>query len=476
MSVIVIIFNMAAGIKLVDYLFWSLRLCVRWLLYPFRLLVHTRLDGFSLLVLITLFMGLITLNGLKRTIYKHAMSSRDTFANKTENQRQESQQRKPPASPSLSHSNLPTHLLHPEIQLTVREPDRLTVKFVEKIYPDLSQEEQTQLMYELHRNPYKLLSARDREEGILNNYHQHKWPRSTNPDTVLCVKSPHTAMRLGNLLFLYASSYALSQDTGRKLVEADNVFQTLRKTFPEIPRHQQTAEGANNDIGSIIPITHAAYEKLPLPADDVNEDVCLSGFLQSWKYFYHHQNTIKKHLTFSDTTISLVKTAMKKAIHKIASVQGVMDKDIVVVGVHVRRGDMLSADSRQQGYQVPGEKYFYKAMLYYYIHYHHVHFLIVSDDPRWVRDTFQDLFRVVTWEYVDDGGKEYNLASTEHLALLSLCDHVIGSVGSYSWWGGWLAGGTVLMYDEPYKQASVLAQGYNVRDFFMPHWKLLDDK
>ena len=72
---------------------------------------------------------------------------------------------------------------------------------------------------------------------------------------------------------------------------------------------------------------------------------------------------------------------------------------------------------------------------------HNVIFLYFSDDRHWVRQNFsrdRDLI-VATSEARD------TLVSTgEDLALLSLCDHVIMTRGTFSMWSALLAGGLYL--------------------------------
>ena len=88
-----------------------------------------------------------------------------------------------------------------------------------------------------------------------------------------------------------------------------------------------------------------------------------------------------------------------------------------------------------------------QAMLHYVKKYPNVHFLVISDDLPWCRDHLlpSPLAPVVTVPPVARS------APTD-LAVLSLCNHTIGSVGTFSWWAGWLAGGEVIMYAHPIRR------------------------
>ena len=56
------------------------------------------------------------------------------------------------------------------------------------------------------------------------------------------------------------------------------------------------------------------------------------------------------------------------------------------------------------------------------------------------------------------------------LAILSLCNHTIVSTGSFGWWAGWLANGTVVYYSKWPRPFSPLEYQVNKNDYFPPHW------
>jgi len=43
------------------------------------------------------------------------------------------------------------------------------------------------------------------------------------------------------------------------------------------------------------------------------------------------------------------------------------------------------------------------------------------------------------------------------LAILSMSDHVIIGIGTFSWWAGWLCKGTTIYFDEPVPNGSSIA-------------------
>ena len=57
------------------------------------------------------------------------------------------------------------------------------------------------------------------------------------------------------------------------------------------------------------------------------------------------------------------------------------------------------------------------------------------------------------------------------LTLLTLCDHSIMSVGTFSYWAAYLAGGEVVYYKNHIRANSPLSKNYNDTQYFLPHWK-----
>ena len=62
------------------------------------------------------------------------------------------------------------------------------------------------------------------------------------------------------------------------------------------------------------------------------------------------------------------------------------------------------------------------------------------------------------------------LGAGEDMALMLSCDGAIVTAGSYGWWGGFLTGGDVVAYGEPYSGG--LLRKWSQNDFFPPHWNL----
>ena len=56
------------------------------------------------------------------------------------------------------------------------------------------------------------------------------------------------------------------------------------------------------------------------------------------------------------------------------------------------------------------------------------------------------------------------------LAMVSRCDGVIMSTGTYGWWGAWLANKTTIYYSDWPRNGSKLLRYFSREDFFPPNW------
>jgi hypothetical protein len=56
--------------------------------------------------------------------------------------------------------------------------------------------------------------------------------------------------------------------------------------------------------------------------------------------------------------------------------------------------------------------------------------------------------------------------------VLSNCDHVITSVGTFGWWAAWIANGVTTYYKWPVQPNTYVGNQYNkdFTDFFYPNW------
>lgn len=120
------------------------------------------------------------------------------------------------------------------------------------------------------------------------------------------------------------------------------------------------------------------------------------------------------------------------------------------VAVHVRRGDL--ADREDQWYKKVPSSYFFNAINYVKDYFPDGHLFFFSDEPDWVEEF---LCPSITLPYNVIRGNR----ACEDLYLISLCDVVIASQGSFGLWGARLNGHSTLIRpsDDPNKGFSIVS-------------------
>ena len=146
------------------------------------------------------------------------------------------------------------------------------------------------------------------------------------------------------------------------------------------------------------------------------DNVYLSGYWQSEKYFSKSKDAIRKTYTFPQLT----------------GTENLLAKDDILksnsVSLHVRRGDYLK--SKDLG-GVCTTEYYKKAIDYISMKIDNPKFFIFSDDILWCENNLE----VEDARYINfNKGKD----SYQDMHLMSLCKHNIIANSSFSWWGAWL--------------------------------------
>jgi hypothetical protein len=163
--------------------------------------------------------------------------------------------------------------------------------------------------------------------------------------------------------------------------------------------------------------------------------VNLRGYYQSFRYFAHHADIIRRDFTFTPA----VQTAADAYLHTVRLGRG----SLPVVACHVRRGDYTT--DKIHSYWIPAAsvaQYVRQAMqtvLERLGTNSRVVALVFSDDIAWCREH-------LVWPGDDEGLHRGRVMVTEctlnddvvELCVMAKCDHLIISPSTYSWWGAWL--------------------------------------
>jgi len=141
---------------------------------------------------------------------------------------------------------------------------------------------------------------------------------------------------------------------------------------------------------------------------NIKDNTDFIGYFQSYKYFEHIEEDIRKEFTFS------------REIDILAS-QYINKFERPIVALHVRRGTYLF---HKETHRIMPMEYYLEAMKMF----KNSTFLIFSDDINWCKNNFK-------------GNQFYFSETNNHwldMAIMSKCDNYIIAASSFSWWGAWL--------------------------------------
>jgi len=261
-------------------------------------------------------------------------------------------------------------------------------------------------------------------------------------------------VRFGNRLFMYASAYGLAKSS-RKQMTFDAEFNVLKKMFPAI---DELIAKRPKDARFFSENGYYATARRSLFTMEDYDNVTLSGYLQSFRYFERSKADIMRTLTTVKPPIANEPKKFVQAIRtKVAKARGTSTSDIVLVGLHYRGGDRQN----KRGHII-NKQYFQKAMSHFKSRYKNVHFIGTSDSKL----HFQNVLISESSEFTMSTFTDYQ----QDFVLLTSCDHVVMTTGSFGWWAAYLAGGEVIYFNQTSDPKFTPIPGFSHDDFYPKHW------
>lgn len=269
---------------------------------------------------------------------------------------------------------------------------------------------------------------------------------SANNDLIIKLMTNHG---LGNLMFMYASALGIALTNKRKL-RVEPFVKKMNDNF------NLSSEWVNSSDPNVYPTLHypkcckyyEETERLP------NKRFAIFGYYVSWKYFHKYNDIIRREFSFSGS----INKEKESFLNKIKKLYG----NTTLVGVHIRQGDFIT--SGHLGYSVASKEYIEQAIDYFKTRYNCTFLIATNGKTDWISSIFSSISNI-QYHFT-------NLKAYVDMAVLSSCDHVITSTGTFSWWIGYFSKGTVLYYKDFPKKGSWLmtTQFEDMGDYFLPGW------
>ncbi|XP_013418109.1 galactoside 2-alpha-L-fucosyltransferase 2-like [Lingula anatina] len=263
--------------------------------------------------------------------------------------------------------------------------------------------------------------------------------------------------RTGNRMFEYASMYGIAKRNNMTPVLLANA--EVRRVF-QIPDYIPHSLPPGVKLVKFHEKKYAFYDNRTETLCKKGQSVQLLYYLQSWKYFHNVEDDLKQHFRFRKE--AEFRREIKAFFDNALLELGMNNKreEVTYIGIHARNWKDLRTNTLERGYNVAPSSYYTKAMRYFENIYKNILFIVLSDDMSWCKENIQHP-RI-----------RYNPFNDPilSLALLGSCNHTIISVGTFSWWGAWLAGGDVVYYKDWPKPGTHLWWRTNHEDYFPPKW------
>jgi len=234
--------------------------------------------------------------------------------------------------------------------------------------------------------------------------------------------------RLGNQMFQYAGLKGIAIHRGYWYSMPSNT--SLNECF-KIP------ETLPNNNSRIVNVERYEFDEEFF--NNCPDDVDISGYFQTEKYFQHIEDQIRQDFTFCDR-IYKVSSHYRKNVFP----------NTELISLHIRRGDYLT-DSNFESLSLD---YYHESLSLM----PDIPVMIFSDDPEWCTQHFDN--------------KKFTVSLTNNpyidLCLMSLCDYHIIANSSFSWWGSWLAKSKKTI--APKKWFCNEFSHWNTQDLYRSHW------
>lgn len=244
---------------------------------------------------------------------------------------------------------------------------------------------------------------------------------------------------LGNQMFQYASLQGIAHNRGFdwKIPAKENFgrnYPILKSNIYDcfyldlkIDDHIGMFEGQ-----SITETMHGFDEELFNTCPD---DINLSGYFQSYKYFENIKNKIRRDFTFLPSPVEVI--PLKNTL-----------------AIHVRRTDYLGLSD----YHTTLDEEYYSSALDSIGEFSEA--IVFSDDIDWCKTV--PLFQRFTFSL----GNPYS-----DLQLMSKCDKHIIANSSFSWWGAWLSRSDYVIAPKNWFGSAL--PDHNPEGYYLPNWTVI---
>lgn len=310
--------------------------------------------------------------------------------------------------------------------------------------------------------------------------------KKENWSDIECPKSgylahPGNQNRLGNQLFYLSSLYIDATQRCLKPVYVDPKIHHSRKLIEIFPKLQKfILFWPPNNLSYTERLARVKnYSRCEENRDRCSPNFYHGGYFLNYTLFEQYRDVITdvfsvtyKNFEHAQTYLTKIKSNevsrkhFKKDIDDVALGYKTPKKSkslVTTVGIHVRRGDFLTGYNIKIGRVVINKTYLRSAMDHFREKYKNVAFIVCSDDVTWCEKVLAHEPQVY---FVKGHTQE------QDFVLLTQCDHMIMSTGTFGWWAAFFNGGKIVYSKDQFVRGRELwrKQWPRYKHLFPPHW------
>ncbi|XP_053378733.1 galactoside alpha-(1,2)-fucosyltransferase 1-like [Mercenaria mercenaria] len=250
--------------------------------------------------------------------------------------------------------------------------------------------------------------------------------------------------RTGNQLFQIAALFGIAFDY--------DLVPIIKPSFPllkyfDLPNVSDVKLKNSTTCAPQLPgIFHDCFNSTET---DTVLNMTIHGLFQSWKYFKNSVDRIRTILKIRPEYLQTAKLFL----------EGNNKDGRKNICIHVRRGDMAREFYVKRGFAVVDINFINKAIQFCEMNFKDALYFVLSNDIKWCKENIK---RKVVFSNFKDSGYD--------LALMTLCDHVVVTSGSFGWWGAWLSKGTAVYFNGYPRPGSQQDTRFSRQDYYPSNW------
>ena len=237
--------------------------------------------------------------------------------------------------------------------------------------------------------------------------------------------------RTGNRMIIYAGLYGIARRNGMHHVISSN--NPLLKLF-KLNATVSDSDRPGRDWVQYVVKTKTYDRRTEYLDPRINVE--LVGYCGQWEYIANvMQDLLKNHFRLRDDIQRQADNFLRRSMAKFA----LTSSDVALIGVHIRRTDLLARREREGNFNsIPSVSFYRHAAAFFNrLFYNQTLYVVCSDDIEWAKANF-----------VGDRPVVFSVGNSADVdfAILASCNHSIISMGTFSRWSAYVAGGVTITY------------------------------